>query len=386
MTCRRAADAVDPHVNLNGPGKQKPLERVIQLMIDRVKSSRMRVRQAVGLLAVGWAALVARPAHAASDHDFYLSMLGESGVELFSDERLFALFAAFNALGYDNGPAVRKDPIARASFTPLRVATRAQVQMSVALQKRFQDFFDAHPLPRDAYIAYSMSLGSAPAFAPPSTGAPKGKSLAGFEKLLAAHEAEAHVSQVYQSMTSQIRDLLKGTLAQLDPTCRSADKFLAPATAPASLALNLLDDPTVHAIVELGAVTTAVAGVAPGKNADLASAVEAYAAARAMPTLQAHPAPGGVSEVLGRVRQRSLPAGSLSANAFVADSYGAAVAAQVLPQHRQAILAEAEGRGLWLASDFDHLLAEDQGKTPADEILSQRLGNMDFKKVAPSGL
>jgi hypothetical protein len=354
-------------------------------MIDPVKSSRMRVKQAVGLLAVGCAALMARPARAASDHDFYLSLLGDSGVEVFSDERLYALFAAFNALGYDQGPAVRKEPIPRASFTPLRVATRAQIQMSVALQKRFQDFFDAHPSSRDAYIGYVLTLGPAPAFTPTSSGSPKGKSLAGFEKLLAAHETEAHVAQVYQSLTPQLRGALKSALAELDSPCRAADKFLAPATSAASVALNVLDDPTLYAVVEVGSTPTAIAGVNPGKSADVASAVEAYAAARATGTLQAHPVPGGVSEVIGRVKQRSLPAGSLSATAFVADSYGAAVAAQVLPQHRQAILADAENRGLWLVSDFDHILAEDQGKTSADEILGQRLGNLDFKKVAPSG-
>ena len=49
------------------------------------------------------------------------------------------------------------------------------------------------------------------------------------------------------------------------------------------------------------------------------------------------------------------------------------------------ILAGADARGLWLAADFDRILTEDQGKTPADALLAQRLGAMDFKKVAPSG-
>ena len=344
------------------------------------------LRQALGLMAIGCATLVARPALGATDHDFYLSLLGDSGLELFSDERLYALFAAFNALGYDNGPVVRKDPIPRASFSPLRIASRAQIQMSVSLQKRFQDFFDAHPMSRVAYIAYSMSLGPAPTFAAPSGSAPKGKSLAGFEKLLAAHEGEAHVAEVYQSLTPQLRDLLKSTLAQLDPSCRSADKFLPAATSAASLAVNVLDDPASHSVVEIGSNATGVAGIAPGQHADLSSAVEAYAAARTLPTLIAHPAPGGLTEVIGRVHQRGLPAGSLSANSYVADAYGAAVAAQVLPQRRQQILADADARGLWLAADFDHILAEDQGKTPADALLSEKLGGMDFKKVAPSGL
>jgi hypothetical protein len=348
--------------------------------------ARQALKQALGLVAIGCAALVARPALAAPDHDFYLSLLGDSGLEMFSDERLYALFAAFNALGYDNGPVVRKDPIPRASFAPLRVASRAQIQMSVTLQKRFQDFFDAHPMSRDAYIAYTLSLGQAPTFIPPSGSAPKGKSLAGFEKLLAAHEAEGHVAEVYQSLTPQLRDLLKAALAQLDPSCRSADKFLPAATAAASLALNVLDDPASHTVVEVGSNVIAVAGMAPGKNADLSSAVEAYAAARTLPALITHPAPGGLSEVLGRVHQRGLPTGSLSASTYVADAYGAAVAAEVLPQRRQQILAEADARGLWLAADFEHILAEDQGRTPADALLSDKLRSMDFKKVAPSGL
>ncbi len=348
--------------------------------------SKQALRQALGLVAIGCATLVARPALAAPDHDFYLSLLGESGIELFSDERLYALFAAFNALGYDNGPVVRKDPIPRASFSPLRVASRAQIQMSVTLQKRFQDFFDAHPMSRDAYVAYALSLGPAPAFTPAGGSAPKGKSLAGFEKLLAAHEGEAHVAEVYESLTPQLRDLLKAALAQLDPSCKSADKFLPAATAAASLAVNVLDDPASHMVVEVSSSATAVAGVAPGKNADLSSAVEAYAAARTLPALAAHPAPGGLSEVLSRVHQRGLPAGNLSASNYVADAYGAAVAAQVLPHRRQEILADADARGLWLAADFDHFLNVDQGKTPADALLSDKLGSMDFKKVAPSGL
>jgi len=348
------------------------------------RSRSARSTWGIGLAVIGAVALWAPPAVSASDHDFYLSLLGDSGIELFSDERLYALFAAFNALGYDNGPLVRRDPISRASFTPLRTATRAQIQMSVPLQKRFQDFFDAHPQSREAYIAYTMSLGPAPAFAP--SGTAKGKaSLVGFEKLLAAHEAEAHVAQVYQTLAPQLRDLLKGALVQLDPACKSADKFLPPSTAAASVAANVLDDPSAEAVVEVGSSVTGVAGLAPGQHADLSSAVAAYASARAVPALAAHPAPGAVSEVIARARQRGLPAGNLPPNNYVADCYGAAVAAQVLPKQRQTILAEAEARGLWLTGEFDHILADDQGKTPADQLLSQRLGEMDFKKVAPSG-
>ena len=49
-----------------------------------------------------------------------LALLGESGLELFSDERLFTLFAAFNALGYDAGPVARQEPGSMPARSPPR--------------------------------------------------------------------------------------------------------------------------------------------------------------------------------------------------------------------------------------------------------------------------
>lgn len=351
----------------------------------------MRVVRALALGAIGaWVSsgrvALATPvagSEAGAPRDFYLSLLGDSGVELFSDERVFALYAAFNALGYDAGPLARQNPIARPAFGPLRSQVRGQVQMSIPLQKRFQDFFDAHPLPRDAYERFVLGLGPSPTFTV------AGGDLSGFEKLLAAHEAEAHVSEVYQKLAPQLRELLKGLLPRVDVACSAADKLLPLGTAAAAVAVNVLDEGSATAVVTEG---LGVAGTpsAVRNQLDVSPILEAYAAARALANVTAHGAPKGVGELIARVQQRGLPAGVLSPTSYVAQAYAAAVAAQVLPAQRPAILLAADTRGLWLASDFDHLLMGEQGKAAPRDLPRDLFGaclaslaTVDLKKVAP---
>ena len=52
--------------------------------------------------------LIATPAFAASKGDWFASLYTGDGVELRNDERIFTLFAIFNAMGFDEGPVTRK--------------------------------------------------------------------------------------------------------------------------------------------------------------------------------------------------------------------------------------------------------------------------------------
>jgi hypothetical protein len=309
-----------------------------------------------------------------------LSLIGNSGVEVYSDARVFTLYAAYNALGYDRGAVARADPIPRPALGAIRAQARTDLPMSAGLQQRFQAFFDAHPLPRETYLSYVLALGPAPSFAAAAGHSP----LAGFEKLLAAYEVEAHVSQEYVKLTEPVRGLLKQSLSQLDPLCHEEDKFLPQGTLASSIALNVLDDVASVVLGGPGSDLIAMAGASEESGeASLSSAARAYAAIRALPLVSAGAVPPGVNDLVSRVRKRGLPAGNLSPAAYVAQSYGAAVAAQVLPKQRQAILEAASAQGLWLAQDLERLLADERGKAAPVTVLGPRLAGLDFRKIAP---
>src|SRR4051794_20683423 len=90
--------------------------------------------------------LVASPAFASSKGDWFASLYTGEGVELRNDERVFTLFAIFTAMGSDQSPVTRKDPLPKVIYPPVRQQVRGRVIGGDAEVRNAADaFFDAHP-------------------------------------------------------------------------------------------------------------------------------------------------------------------------------------------------------------------------------------------------
>lgn len=179
---------------------------------------------------------------ARAEKDWFASLYTGDGIELRADERVFALYALFNAMGYDDAPLARQDPIPKRKFHPVREQVRSKVlAIDPELRKQVDAFFDAHPQPLGRYLAYAAS--SAP---PPfSTGA-KAKELSdlkGLEGLLAKAWTGMKLSELMGGVQAEYRKGLKGYLTAVDEPMAKARKMLrVPEGGPEStLVLNLLD-------------------------------------------------------------------------------------------------------------------------------------------------
>jgi hypothetical protein len=187
-------------------------------------------------------ALTALPAFAASESDWFASLYTGEGTELRADERVFALYAIFNAVGFDAGPVVRKDPVPRVVYHPVRQAVRGKVIGGDPEVKKAADaFFDAHPLSLRKYLAYALAGG-----APPFSVAPKEKELAdlkGFEQVLARAWTGWKLDAVLGQVQGDYRKTIKTYLTAIDEPLARARKLLkVPENGPQTLlVVNLLD-------------------------------------------------------------------------------------------------------------------------------------------------
>jgi hypothetical protein len=310
------------------------------------------------------------PARAAPQPDWYTSVLSDHGIEVDDDARVFTLFAALNLLGYDVGPLARRDPLPRPALSPIRTQLRAAAPMSPALADRFQAFFDAHPLPLRNYVAFTLSLGSAPDFAAPSSAA-EGPPLRGFEQLLTQYYKEAHLDALFAKLLPQYRAVVKAYLGRVDPAFAEADKLLkisaeAENPPPPIISVNLLDAAGKGYGSRQGATALLVVGpdASASDHGDLAAALAAYARVRSASVLGERVASvKGLPELVAQAKAQGLPAGQLTPAEYLTESFGAAVAATVLPEKRQQIYDEALGEGYWLADDLGRLL-QDATKGP----------------------
>jgi hypothetical protein len=186
--------------------------------------------------------LLATPVFAASQGDWFASLYTGEGVELRADERVFALFALFNAAGYDVGPVSRKDPVPKVKYDPVRSLVRAKViGGDPSVKQAAEDFFDKHPAPMRKYLAYAVNGGQ-----PPFSGEPKAKDLAdlkGFEVVLAKAWTAWKLDEVMAAVQGDYRKALKGYLDAIDgPLAKERAILKVPDSGPQSLlVVNLLD-------------------------------------------------------------------------------------------------------------------------------------------------
>lgn len=230
--------------------------------------SRRRVLAACALAAL----LV--PASSYAEPDWFASVYSPNGVEIRADERLFTLFATLNALGYDEAPVVRKDPIPRREYSPVRVRVRqALATLDPKLKAQVNGFFDAHPLPLARYVAYVGQLGPAPTFAAPASIQPA--ELRGFEKQLAAVYQAGKLAEVFAEVQDAYRTDTKAYISTVDEPLAKARKLLRDPAGRAIVAVNDLDGRGASQAVGVGADALLVLG--PSSKADVEGVVRAYA-------------------------------------------------------------------------------------------------------------
>lgn len=181
-------------------------------------------------------------AFAGTEPDWFASLYTGDGMELRTDERVFALFAVLNAVGYDAGPVTRKEPVPKVTYHPVRALLRSKVLGGDGEVKKAADaFLDSHPSALKHYLGYAVTAGAAPF----STGS-KIKELAdlkGLEVVLARAYAGWKLDELMGGVQAEYRKGLKVYLGSVDAPLAKAKALLkVPDNAPPSvLVMNLLD-------------------------------------------------------------------------------------------------------------------------------------------------
>lgn len=184
---------------------------------------------------------LAGPALAGSQGDWFASLYTGEGIELRNDERVFTLFAIFNALGFDQGPVTRKDPVPKVIYHPVRQLVRGRVIGGDPEVRRAADaFFDAHPASLAHYLDFAVHAGS-----PPFKDAVKAKELQdlkGFEQVLARAWTGWKLDEALATAQQDYRRSLKAYLTVVDgPLLKERALFKVPDASEVILVVNLLD-------------------------------------------------------------------------------------------------------------------------------------------------
>ncbi len=194
------------------------------------------------ILAATAPAAAPAPAPAPAQGDWFASLYTGEGIELRADERVFALFAMLNAVGYDTGPVTRKEPVPKVLYHPVRQQVRQRVIGGDAeVRKAADSFLDAHPLALRHYLAYAAS--AAP---PPFTAGAKAKELQdlkGLEAVLAKAWSGWKLDELMGTVQGEYRKVLKSYLSSIDaPMQKARDILKVPEGGlPSVLVVNLLD-------------------------------------------------------------------------------------------------------------------------------------------------
>ncbi|MDR0966873.1 MAG: hypothetical protein LBM75_10335 [Myxococcales bacterium] len=158
--------------------------------------------------SIVFACLMALPSFSRAAEDPMNRLVTRSGVTLRTDERLFTLYAAFNALGYDEAPIARDRPFTARRFSLIRQKVRANFRLAPDSIQRFEALFERAPLSIEAYVRCALSLDSA--FADSTHACDE--ALAELPGLLEKVRAPA----LYAEVAAEARELLRPLLPKLD--------------------------------------------------------------------------------------------------------------------------------------------------------------------------
>lgn len=137
------------------------------------------------------------------------------GVELRPDARLYALYAALNAMGYDVGGAEGQAPFPRRTFSPLRQRVRDSVRLPEDVRQGFLQIFRASSAPLADYESCALSLDGRFHVAAGASGRCPGP-LAALPSLLEQAWSRGGMAAAYPEAARESRSALKPALPLLD--------------------------------------------------------------------------------------------------------------------------------------------------------------------------
>ncbi|MBI5544377.1 MAG: hypothetical protein HY901_10835 [Deltaproteobacteria bacterium] len=239
----------------------------------------MRPRPSLGLLLCSMLLLFA--SRAGAETDWFASLYTNEGVELRADERVFALYALLNGMGYDEAPIIRTAPVPAREMHVVRLKVRSAVRMTAADEEKLNAFFNAHPKPAEAYGRYALALKGPAGFERTSAAA---ADLKGFEALLAEGFGKQKLAELFTSVQDEYRSALKGYHGVVDAPVGAVRRLLKMKEDEAPrvvLVVNLLDGQGKSYSALSGDELWVVVG--PSKMPDLFAVARELARARIEP-------------------------------------------------------------------------------------------------------
>jgi hypothetical protein len=185
--------------------------------------------------------LAAAVVSTAAQRDWFASVYSDSGVEIRADERIYTLYALLNAMGYDDAPLRRAQPVPARQMHSVRLAVREALEIDPRDREKCDAFFDRHPQSADQYGRYVLSL-SGPGMFIRASQAPS--ELSGFEELLSEEYSHLKIGELFSRTFEEYRAELKSYIQVVDTPIKTVRRLLqmkAGDLPRVVVVLNLLD-------------------------------------------------------------------------------------------------------------------------------------------------
>lgn len=316
------------------------------------------------------------PAFAASKGDWFASLYTGEGVELRNDERVFTLFAVFNASGFDAGPVTRKDPVPRVMYHPVRQLVRSRViGGDPEVRRAAEAFFDAHPTALRRYLSYAVAADQPPFAA--GAKARELQELKGLEQVLAKAWTAWKLEELMGTVQADYRRTLKSYLTVTDaPLARARKTLKIPEAQEALIVVNLLDAQDAVRAVQ-GEAGEAIVIVGPSEKPNVEGVIREYARLTIEPAVarQVGKWSGGVA-VLKEAQLAGATETTLQEFASSAISQAIALRAT---ESNDAAFEAAASRGYFGIKDISKLF--DEGK-PLDTIVLDAMQKLETRRPA----
>jgi hypothetical protein len=324
-------------------------------------------------------------AKGADDADVAASIYTENGFEIRRDDRLFALYAAFNVDGYDRAESSRTSPFPDHTFHPLRTKVRAMLGGTAEKTRpAIEKYLGAHPDPMENYVEAALTLG---AEAPYTVSDKTPKAYTGLGALLADFATTAHLSKTTAAVANAWREMFKALRKPLDAPFGALRKIyrLDEETAPnLVLVPNPLDAPDA-AIARRspeGAHVVVFGLPADEKKIDPKAALKAYAALLADETTQ-NATVEGLSTAVSRMHSDGKLPRDITEGTLLRESLKAAVEAKLWSANPDAAVDEAFHKGLLFAPEFLKAFGEPPEAFPTNKgtFASQVAARVDIEQA-----
>ncbi len=361
-----------------GGGQQRRIEIAVNpLMPANALEGRGGVGYLVPMLRVlPLLAFLSAPVSAAPRGDWFASLYTGEGVELRNDERVFTLFALFNAVGFDQGPVVRKEPIPRVSYHPVRQEVRSRViGGNPEIRKAADAFFDAHPTSLRRYLSYAVGADQ-----PPFSAGAKAKELQdlkGLEQLLAKAWLGWKLEETLSAVQTEYRKSLKAYLVGTDaPLARARALLKVPETQEVLVVVNLLDaHDSVRGVKGEGGENFVLVG--PSEKPNLEGAVRELARLFIEPAVARTVSKwAGGAAVLKEAQLSGV--GDQSVQDYVSSAISLAVALRAV-EASDATWDAATSRGYFGLKDISRLF--DEGKA-LDTVAAEAMQKLESRRPA----